>query len=85
MKSLAKAKMHFFEEHDLIVVALKANKDFEDTFNLTYYFQTTVRNMLLFLFTLLSVSLEVPQFFAVGGILAILAVVVYVGFSRTER
>lgn len=50
---LSRSKMDFFREHDLIVVAYKANKDFEDSFVLTYYFQTVIRNSLLFIFTVL--------------------------------
>lgn len=85
MKALAKSDMTWFEEHDLIVVAYKANKDFEDTFTLTYYLQTVTRNILLFLFTLLSVAMEVPSFFIVGIVIAALSAGVYLAFSRAER
>jgi ABC-type multidrug transport system fused ATPase/permease subunit len=85
IQSLARSEMRFFEEHDLIVVALKANKDFEDTFSIIYYFQTVLRNILLFLFTLFSISIEAPEFLIVGAFIAITAVVSYTLFSRTER
>lgn len=75
--------MHFYETHDLIVVSFKANKDYEDTFTLSYYTQTVIRNCLLFLFTYLSVSIETPQFLIIGIIIIGSGIFVYINFSRT--
>jgi ABC-type multidrug transport system fused ATPase/permease subunit len=85
MKSLARADMEFFETHDLIVVALKSNKDFEDTFTITYYFQTVLRNSLLFLATYIGVTIETPEFWAIGLIVLLCGVTLYLNFSRAER
>lgn len=84
-QSLADADMHFYETHDLIVVSFKANKDYEDTFTLSYYAQTVLRNCLLFMLTYLSVTIDTPQFFVIGIIIISSSIFIYINFSRTER
>lgn len=77
--------MSFFESHDLIVVALKSNKDFEDTFTISYYFQTVLRNLLLYIVIFGSVAMENPEFTFIGLTISGFGIFVYLNFSRAER